>query len=157
MRGGDAAALEVFVRRMACVRLILAVQNARVGRMLAPSQFDDVTHETLALVWRRPDTFEGRLTLETWVYRFCLNTPMNALRREQRARRREELSDQTADPARLDAQSRYTRYDSLYLALSASRRVRCARARRYRGPGPRAGRPGTRRPAWLGAPPTPRA
>ncbi|MCK6445803.1 MAG: sigma-70 family RNA polymerase sigma factor [Planctomycetes bacterium] len=118
VRRGDAIAVEAFVQRMACVPLILAAQNARLGKVLGPAQLDDAAQEVLTLIWTRLETFEGRSTLETWVYRFCVNTLMNAVRRERRSRRNEELSEEAADPTLVDAETRYTRYDHLYLGIA---------------------------------------
>ncbi len=118
VRRGEPDAIETFVQRMACVPLILAAQNTRLGRALGPAELNDASQETLTLIWQRLDSFEGRSTLETWVYRFCSNTLMNAVRKLKRSRRSEELCDQQPDPTQTDAETRFTRYEHLYRGLA---------------------------------------
>jgi RNA polymerase sigma-70 factor, ECF subfamily len=118
VRRGEPASIEIFVGRMACVPLILAAQNARLGRPLGLNDLSDAAQEALTQIWQRLDSFEGRSTLETWVYRFCTNTLMNAVRKHRRARQGEELGAEQPDPTHIDAESRYTRYDHLYRGLA---------------------------------------
>ncbi|MCE9592662.1 MAG: sigma-70 family RNA polymerase sigma factor [Planctomycetes bacterium] len=133
VRRGEPASVDVFVGRMACVPLILAAQNARLGRPLGPSDLSDAAQEALTQIWQRLESFEGRSTLETWVYRFCTNTFMNAVRKHRRARRGEELAEEQPDPHHVDAESRYTRFDHLYRGLarlSADERA-CVRLKHF--------------------------
>ena len=69
-RKGEPRAVEGFVRRMRCVPLSLAAQNARLGRPLNEHDIEDVSQEVLVLIWNKLGSFAGLSTLETWVYRF---------------------------------------------------------------------------------------
>lgn len=117
VRAGDPAAIQEFIRRMACVPLILAAQNARMGRPLAATDLHDVAQETLMLVWQRLGSFEGRSTLETWVYRFCSLVLMNAVRKVRRAKRRQQGADTADEPAGENLELRYLEFDELHQCL----------------------------------------
>ena len=49
-------------------------------------QADDLFQETLIRLWQGFDTFEGRSTEKTWVYRIALNTCINMDRKHRRRR-----------------------------------------------------------------------
>lgn len=76
---------------MTCIGRILAVRNRRAGAPLAADELEDVAQETALLVWKKLHTYEGRASLETWVFRFCAFEHVSALRR--RARRPLLVSD----------------------------------------------------------------
>ena len=84
VRRGDAAALQRFIERMDCVPRILSVLNARSGRRLKDHDLRDVVQDTLMAVWRKLDRFEGRASLDTWAYRFCVQEMLAAVRRRRR-------------------------------------------------------------------------
>jgi RNA polymerase sigma-70 factor (TIGR02960 family) len=67
-----------------CYRMLGSVQDA-----------EDVVQETLLAAWRGFDSFEGRASVRTWLYRIATNRCLNALR--TRARRPREV------PAMADA------------------------------------------------------
>ncbi len=90
VRAREPAALERFVRRMGCVPRMLRRQNGRLGGPLDGDDVDDLTQDVLVVIWRKLDLFEGRSTLETWVYRICRLELMNGIRRK---RRRPDLMD----------------------------------------------------------------
>ncbi len=73
-----------FVDRMGCVPRILAAKNARLGRPLGDHEIQDAVQDCLVIVWRKLPEFEGRSTLETWIYRICTFELMNVVRRKQR-------------------------------------------------------------------------
>ena len=47
---------------------------------------EDLVQETLVRAWRSRNAFEGRSSLETWLYRIATNACLNALRRSPKAR-----------------------------------------------------------------------
>ena len=73
-----------FINRMGCVPRFLSSRNTRMGRPLSQAELQDVTQDVLTIVWRKLPTFEGKSSLETWVYRICAFEFSNALRRHRR-------------------------------------------------------------------------
>lgn len=76
-------------------------------RMLGSSdEAEDLVQETYLRAWRSYDTFEGRSSLRTWLYRIATNVCLNAL--ESRARRPlpSGLAGPTDDPTALLAPAR---------------------------------------------------
>lgn len=76
--------VEAFLRRMRCVPRMLTSRNAKLGRPLSDDELDDVVQETLAAVWRKLPTFDGRASLETWVHQFCFYELLRRLRSKGR-------------------------------------------------------------------------
>ena len=75
-------------------------------------QADDLFQETLIRLWQGFDTFEGRSTEKTWVYRIALNTCINMDRKHRRRRDTSPLEldmDLFADEERNPAASRLHR------------------------------------------------
>lgn len=74
-KAGDATAFDALVRRHAD-RLL------RMVRSLTPTREDaeDVTQETLAAAYFKLDTFAGRSTFFTWLYRIALNKAISKRR-----------------------------------------------------------------------------
>lgn len=95
-------AIVEFVERMGCVPRMLAARNARLGNPLHPQDLPDLVQDTLVVVWRKLPEFEGRSSLETWIYRICCLELMNAVRRSRRpvhqAAGADEVIDATPDP-----------------------------------------------------------
>lgn len=87
VRRGEPLAIELFVRRMACVPRILTVLNRRLGRRLDEHDLSDLAQDSTLLLWRKLETFDGRCTIETWAYGVARLEYMNALRRKLRSQR----------------------------------------------------------------------
>lgn len=59
--------------------------NAYCYRMLgSPFEAEDAVQETLFKAWRNLDTFEGRSSLRTWLYRIASNVCFDMLKSGQR-------------------------------------------------------------------------
>jgi RNA polymerase sigma-70 factor (TIGR02960 family) len=90
-RAGDEAAfgelVDPFRRELQvhCYRILGSVQDA-----------EDLAQETLLAAWRRLETFEGRSSMRTWLYRIATNRSLNALR--ARGRRLPELPAPPEEP-----------------------------------------------------------
>lgn len=82
-REGDRAAVEKFLERLRVIPRVLAKRNARIGRPFQPGEIDDLAQEVFARVWKRLDEYRGEAALETWVYRFCCWTMLDALRQRR--------------------------------------------------------------------------
>src|SRR5918997_5598181 len=67
-----------------CYRILASVQDA-----------EDLVQETLLAAWRGLDSFEGRASLRSWLYRIATNRCLNALR--DRGRRLPELPPPPTD------------------------------------------------------------
>ncbi|MEM7203271.1 MAG: sigma-70 family RNA polymerase sigma factor [Planctomycetota bacterium] len=81
---GDPAAVPELLRRLACVEVVLRQHNRRAGHPLSGDDLADAQQETLTAVWRKLDRFEGRSSLETWVFGFCHHEFQKALHRSRR-------------------------------------------------------------------------
>ncbi|MEM7310838.1 MAG: sigma-70 family RNA polymerase sigma factor [Planctomycetota bacterium] len=110
-------AFEALADRLDCVPRIVAARNERIGRPLSEEELVDVVQNTLLIVWRKLPEFEGRSTLETWIYRISSLEIMNALRKARRRRDvaappevLEGVADRAATPARIE-------FEDLYLGL----------------------------------------
>jgi RNA polymerase sigma-70 factor (ECF subfamily) len=117
LRQGRPEAIAGFVRRMGCVPLQLAAQNARLGRPLNEHDLEDLSQEVLVLIWGKLGAFQGLSTLETWVYRFTTYELMNAVRRKRTRQRVGPLEDEPAVTPPSDAQARLLEYEHLHRAL----------------------------------------
>jgi RNA polymerase sigma-70 factor (ECF subfamily) len=82
----DSGAFERLVERMACLPRILDGLNARLGRPLSDHDLADVAQDTLVLLWRKLDAFNGSASLETWVFGIARFELMNAVRKSRRRR-----------------------------------------------------------------------
>ena len=87
MQRAEPLAIELFVRRMACVPRILSVLNRRLGCRLDEHDLSDLAQDSALLLWRKLESFDGTSTLETWAYGIARLEYMNALRRKLRALR----------------------------------------------------------------------
>ncbi|MEW6742034.1 MAG: sigma-70 family RNA polymerase sigma factor [Planctomycetota bacterium] len=83
-RRGDRAARDAFALRLQCVPAMLAAINSRLGYPLRPDELDDLVQDALAAIWSKIGTYEGRASLESWIYPFCLLETMSTLRRRKR-------------------------------------------------------------------------
>src|SRR4051794_34064606 len=68
-----------------CYRMLGSVQDA-----------EDLVQETLLAAWRNLDSFEGRASVRTWLYRIATNRCLTALR--TRSRRPRDLPPMDAPP-----------------------------------------------------------
>lgn len=84
---GDPASLDAFIERLRCVPRILYRLNERFRGPLAEADLADLSQDVLVLIWEKLRTFQGRSTLETWVYGFCTLESMNRFRRSKRRKR----------------------------------------------------------------------
>jgi RNA polymerase sigma-70 factor (TIGR02960 family) len=73
-----------------CYRILGSIQDA-----------EDLVQETLVAAWRGLETFEGRASVRSWLYRIATNRCLNALR--ARSRRPEEVQSMSdaLEPTRL--------------------------------------------------------
>jgi RNA polymerase sigma-70 factor (ECF subfamily) len=73
-----------------CYRILGSIQDA-----------EDLVQETLVAAWRGLDTFEGRSSVRSWLYRIATNRCLNALRaRSRRPKEVQSMSD-ALEPTRL--------------------------------------------------------
>lgn len=79
---GDRQALEAFVSRSRCIPRMVAALNRRTGAPFDPHELDDLSQEVLVTVWEKLKTFEGKASLEAWVYRIALLKFLNRRRRK---------------------------------------------------------------------------
>jgi RNA polymerase sigma-70 factor (ECF subfamily) len=82
---GDELALEALRQRLARLPAMLRHQDARLGRPLNETELEDVLRDTVAALWSKLSTFEGRASLETWMYRFAALELLKAVQRKCRA------------------------------------------------------------------------
>lgn len=132
----EVTTIREFEERMECVPRILSARNARMGHPVPPEELADLVQDTLVLIWRKLPEFEGRSSLETWIYRIFSLELMNAVRSWRRAHRR-----LAGDPERLLADqcsreqdpSSSLRYQDLYqgLARLAPEEERVLRLKHY--------------------------
>ena len=80
VRNGDSMATERFVQRMRCIPRMLSAMGKRSGGFVSAEEHHEVSQEVFSRVWSHLDRFEGRATLESWVYRYCSLTLMDARR-----------------------------------------------------------------------------
>lgn len=80
VRNGDQMATERFVQRMKCIPRMLAAMGRRTGGFHSAEEHAEVSQEVFSRVWGHLDRFEGRATLESWVFRYCSLTLMDARR-----------------------------------------------------------------------------
>jgi RNA polymerase sigma-70 factor (ECF subfamily) len=85
---GDREAIDALIDRLACIPAILRDRHRRIGGPLTADELAEVEQETLAAVWSKLRTFEGRASLETWAFRFTVHELMKGVERMHRGRRR---------------------------------------------------------------------
>lgn len=97
-----------FMTRMDCVGRILVAKNKALGSPLSYAELEEVGQEVLTVVWRKLDQFEGRSSLETWIFRIAVLELMNRVRYSS-LRRTAEVSERelieaagTVDPPSLE-------------------------------------------------------
>src|ERR671914_1940075 len=74
-----------------CYRILGSVQDA-----------EDMVQETLLAAWRGLESFEGRASMRSWLYRIATNRCLNALRaRSRRPREVQAMQGDTPEPTRM--------------------------------------------------------
>ncbi len=111
----DPPALESLIRRLSCVPRMLALKNRQHGRPLDDHDLEDLSQQTIQVIWKKLPSFQGRARLETWVFRVCYLEFLTALRARHRGLRL--LGDETATLAGDVAQERQADHEGLLLAL----------------------------------------
>jgi RNA polymerase sigma-70 factor (ECF subfamily) len=66
---------------------MLRDRHRRIGNPLSPEDLAEVEQETLAALWFKLWTFEGRASLETWAFRFVAFELHKGLERRRRQSR----------------------------------------------------------------------
>jgi len=90
----------IVATRLQVVGRLLESINAHRGSPLSSHELEDIRQDVIAIVWDKFRRFEGVGTLESWLYRFCLNACHNRSRRfSEHARRMTTLVDDPLDPA----------------------------------------------------------
>jgi len=82
---GEALALEGLRARLARLPAMVRHQDAKLGRLLNETELEDVVRDTVAALWAKLGTFEGRSTLDTWMYRFAGLELLKTVQRKCRA------------------------------------------------------------------------
>ena len=108
---GEETALRQLCERLVCVPRMVASLNRRVGDALTHADLDDVGQDVVSRIWQKLPEFEGRSRLETWCYRFCFLTFMNALRRHQRRGKTRPLDPEQLQGSASDGAQRLLDYD----------------------------------------------
>ena len=80
------------IKRMGCVPRILTATNEKLGRPVAPQDLPDLAQDVLVIIWRKLGEFEGRSSLETWIYRICC-FELNNMSRQRSGRQALSLGD----------------------------------------------------------------
>jgi RNA polymerase sigma-70 factor (TIGR02960 family) len=111
-----------------CYRMVGSLQDA-----------EDLVQETLLAAWRGLDTFEGRSSLRSWLYRIATNQCLNALRARSRRPREIPVMDAPEPTRRIepswlepypdDPEARYEARESIELAYIAGLQDMPARQR----------------------------
>jgi len=73
-----------------CYRILGSIQDA-----------EDLVQETLVAAWRGLETFEGRASVRSWLYRIATNRCLNALRARSRRPKEVQTMSDALEPTRL--------------------------------------------------------
>lgn len=116
---GSPEGAERLGERLKCIPRILAAANNRLGGPLDAHDIADLTQDATVVILGKLRTYEGRSSIEGWIYRICSLEIMNAVRRKRRLPRPTEDAlerrDRTADEA--SAPGRAERFDDVHHAL----------------------------------------
>lgn len=114
--GSSPKAIEILLERMGCARRFVLYRNKRLGGVLSAEEAEDAIQEALFAIWRKLADYEGRASLETWIYRFCQLEVAKRLRQKYRGPLL--LDDIEIDePASSPKILRTFEYDELYRSL----------------------------------------
>ncbi len=114
---GDPQALGVFSERIACLRPILAAQNARVGGMLGEHDLADLAQDSLLVAWKKLPAFDGATTLEAWLYTICYYLLMNRIRKHSLRLSVMKSLDEQSSPDPQESVPDPWRYEELYASI----------------------------------------
>jgi RNA polymerase sigma-70 factor (TIGR02960 family) len=95
-RGGDEGAFHELTEphrrelQLHCYRILGSIQDA-----------EDLVQETLVAAWRGLETFEGRASVRSWLYRIATNRCLNALRARSRRPKEVQTMSDALEPTRL--------------------------------------------------------
>jgi RNA polymerase sigma-70 factor (ECF subfamily) len=82
--GGGANALRRLLERLSCVPAILRARNQQWGGAFDEQEIEDLVQDSLVVIWKKLEAFNGRSKLENWAFRICTLEMMNALRAKRR-------------------------------------------------------------------------
>jgi len=99
-RAGNAIASEQLIGRLSCIPAMLRELHRRYGAPLGADELVEVEQSTLAALWSKLASFQGRASLETWAYRFTQHELLKAF--ERRDRRRLYVEDSEGHLARAE-------------------------------------------------------
>lgn len=92
-----------------------------------PQDAEDLTQDVFIKVYRKLDTFEGRSSFKTWVYRIAINTCRNEIRRRSRRPQEtinaiEDMSNFLPSPTTVEAEwQAHWQHEQLVQALAQLR------------------------------------
>ncbi len=104
LKGGDERPFQELVRRYQST-----VWRVCYSSFQNAQDAEDMTQEVFLKVYRKLDTFEGRSTFKTWIYRIAINTCRNEIRYRSRRPQEassaiEEMADFLPSPATTDSE-----------------------------------------------------
>ena len=70
--------------RLTCVHRFVYHRNRQLGARLSSEELGDLAQDVVAVVWRKLGEYDGRASLETWIFRICSLETMNFLRKDRR-------------------------------------------------------------------------
>ena len=119
---GDAEAFENLVRKYE--RPVLNTAYRYVGDRTAA---EDLAQEIFLKVWRRANSFKGKSSFSTWLYRIAVNQCLN-FRGKRRRKRTERLDEAAPDPRpalteRLEAEAKSRLVREAMAGLPAKQRM----------------------------------
>jgi len=115
---GDRRAIDEIAGRLACIPRMLARRNRDYGAPLDDDELRDLAQETIIAIWRKLGTYDGRASLETWAYRFCVYELLHRLRQKRsRPRPWADVSREAAPAEPRSSEPALEDYDLLYRTL----------------------------------------
>jgi RNA polymerase sigma-70 factor (ECF subfamily) len=121
---GSPAGAERLAERLKCIPRILAAYNHRLGGPLDTHDIADLTQDTTVVILGKLGDYEGRSSIEGWIYRICSFEIMNAVRRKRRLPRPTEDALERKDRAVdvTDIPAGTERFDDVHSALGKIQR-----------------------------------
>ncbi len=68
---GDSSAVKDFAQRIKCAAKFLSIQNRRMGSPANDEELADLAQDVVLVVLRKMGGYEGRGSIESWVYRIA--------------------------------------------------------------------------------------